>query len=721
MLRVAKVRSGGHAYYLEVAGNGAGTGVEAPGRWLGTGAAALGLRGEVHGDALGAVLRGDDPLTMRRLGRSHDRVTVAGFDLSFCAPKSVSMLHALGPPEVAGEVLAAHERAVDAALDYVERRAVAVRRPAGGALVPVEAEAVAAAGFVHRVSRALDPHLHSHVVMANLGRGPEGRFSALDGRGVYAYSPAAGALYHAELRHELTVRLGVGWEPLRHGRGDIAGIGVEARRAFSQRAAAIAEHLSARRRGDPGLPSPGTPPVRRARRSVPPTTSVRCGRTGPGPWDWVPKISGPCSTGCRAVRDRAPTPPWGRGWRGNSDGAGPAPRVVTSCGCGAARSAREPPPWRWRRPPTASSGRYPPRRLTPGASSAAAWGNGATWWGAGSSPPGVGSSNGCWRRGGMQLAARVASGSWAGGAATTSDWVSANQPTTGQEGHDISKHHLPDEVESRHGKDDDPPAKIGARGRGPIVWRPGPHSRTDRVLPSPSTHYDEWWFRIGPYDNLSAERKAEWESEVARLEVAVDDLRPRGRVLELACGTGLWTVRLVRHADRIVAVDSSPEVIERNRTRTKGSQVEYVRADIFSWEPPDRYDVVFFSFWLSHVPRSRFGLFWKLVERSLAPGGRAIFIDNLWGDGTRPAGIKPSTSEQVRSDSGDGRKYQIVKIFYEPDALADELADLGWHADITTTGRSFLLGCATPNEVDRTETEWWHDEAENGEGHGEPR
>jgi conjugative relaxase-like TrwC/TraI family protein len=242
---------GGHAYYLEVAGNGTGTGIEAPGRWLGTGAAALGLRGEVRADALGAVCQGDDPMTGQRLGRFHHRVTVAAFDLSFCAPKSVSLLHALSPPEVAVEVRAAHVHAVDAALDYVERRAVAVRRPTSGALVPVAADAVATAGFVHRVSRALDPHLHSHVVMANLGRGPEGSFTALDGRGLYAHTPAAGALYHAQLRHELTTRLGVAWEPLRNGRADIAGIGGEARGAFSQRAAAIAEHLSQR-----GLASP---------------------------------------------------------------------------------------------------------------------------------------------------------------------------------------------------------------------------------------------------------------------------------------------------------------------------------------------------------------------------------------------------------------------------------------------------------------------------------
>jgi len=246
VLRVAKVRAGRHAYYLEVATGPGGTGIEAPGEWLGTGSATLGLGGVVEADALGAVLRGDHPGTGERLGRWHDRVSVAGFDLSFCAPKSVSLLHALGGPVVGAEVRAAHDAAVTAALGYVEQRAVAVRRGDGGVPVPVAAAAVASAGFVHRVSRALDPHLHSHVVMANLGRGPEGSFTALDGRGLYAHAAAAGALYHAQLRHELSRRLGVTWEPLRAGRADVAGIGAEARLAFSQRAVEIARHLSER-------------------------------------------------------------------------------------------------------------------------------------------------------------------------------------------------------------------------------------------------------------------------------------------------------------------------------------------------------------------------------------------------------------------------------------------------------------------------------------------
>jgi SAM-dependent methyltransferase len=208
--------------------------------------------------------------------------------------------------------------------------------------------------------------------------------------------------------------------------------------------------------------------------------------------------------------------------------------------------------------------------------------------------------------------------------------------------------------------------------------------------------YDEWWLRTGSY-TLPPERKLEWDAEVARLGVAVDDLRPEGRVLELACGTGLWTARLVRHAEHIVAVDSSPEVIELNRARTTGSQVDYIQADIFSWQPQERYDVVFFSFWLSHVPPARFSSFWDLVRRALAPAGRAIFIDNLWGDGTRPSGDKPKTFEQTRSDADDDRVYLIVKVFYEPTELATKLERLGWHADIKATGRSFLLGCVVPN------------------------
>jgi conjugative relaxase-like TrwC/TraI family protein len=246
VLRVAKIRSGSGTYYLEVA-EGSGTGIEAAGRWLDSGAHPFELSGTVDPDAFEAVLAGQDPTTGRILGSARHQVTVAGFDMTFSAPKSVSLLHALSEPDVAEAVAGAHGDAVDAAMSYVERHALAVRRRTDTSFpVPTDVEAVAAAGFVHRMSRALDPHLHTHVVVANLGRDPDGAWSALDGRGVYAHAPATEALYHSHLRHELTRRLGVTWNPLDRGRADVAGIAPEARREFSRRSAEIAIHLAER-------------------------------------------------------------------------------------------------------------------------------------------------------------------------------------------------------------------------------------------------------------------------------------------------------------------------------------------------------------------------------------------------------------------------------------------------------------------------------------------
>jgi len=248
VLRVSKVRSGGGAYYLDVAAGGAGTGIEAAGEWMGPGTPALGLSGTVHAHDLDAVLAGENPGTGQVLGAARHRVRVAGFDMTFSAPKSVSLLHALGDPGVSEAVAAGHAGAVTAAMAYVDDHALAVRRRivTGQKGVPMAVDGVAAAGFVHRLSRANDPHLHTHVVVANLGRGPDGDWSALDGRGVYAHMSAADALYHSHLRYELTRRLGVTWNLPDRGRADIAGIGPEARREFSRRAAQIADHLADR-------------------------------------------------------------------------------------------------------------------------------------------------------------------------------------------------------------------------------------------------------------------------------------------------------------------------------------------------------------------------------------------------------------------------------------------------------------------------------------------
>lgn len=208
-------------------------------------------------------------------------------------------------------------------------------------------------------------------------------------------------------------------------------------------------------------------------------------------------------------------------------------------------------------------------------------------------------------------------------------------------------------------------------------------------------HYDDWWYRRGRYA-LAPDRKAEWDAEVARLEETVDALLPAGRILELACGTGIWTERLARRGAAVVAVDSSPEAIAINRRRTSGTSVNYVEADLFDWTPSDHFDAVFFSFWLSHVPPGRWAPFWNMVRDALRPGARAVFIDNLWGDGTWRGGPKPGAVAQVRTDGGDDLEYRIVKIYYEPEELTAALERVGWQGDIGTTGRSFLVGSARP-------------------------
>src|SRR5258708_32301753 len=141
---------------------------------------------------------------------------------------------------------------------------------------------------------------------------------------------------------------------------------------------------------------------------------------------------------------------------------------------------------------------------------------------------------------------------------------------------------------------------------------------------------DEWCLRRGRYDR-GPELNARWFAEVAEVRRALAEIAPAGRVLELACGTGLWTQTLAQTAARVTAVDSSPEALALNRERLRDPRVEYVAADLFAWRPPTTYDMVFFSFWLSHVPPDRFGAFWELVRSCLAPGGRVFFLDSLRG------------------------------------------------------------------------------------------
>jgi len=213
--------------------------------------------------------------------------------------------------------------------------------------------------------------------------------------------------------------------------------------------------------------------------------------------------------------------------------------------------------------------------------------------------------------------------------------------------------------------------------------------------------YDEWFLRRGRHDR-GPEWNRRWFSELGEVRRELDRFGPKGNVLELACGTGLWTAELARHAASVTAVDASPEVLEINRARLREAgqeaSVRYVRTDLFDWRPDEEYDAVFFGFWLSHVPPGRFAAFWNLVRSALGPGGRAFFVDSLrtetWAEKER-LGRDPRGHTTNRR-LNDGREFRIVKIFYDPADLEGRLADLGWRFSVRTTENHLLYGFGEP-------------------------
>lgn len=209
--------------------------------------------------------------------------------------------------------------------------------------------------------------------------------------------------------------------------------------------------------------------------------------------------------------------------------------------------------------------------------------------------------------------------------------------------------------------------------------------------------YDQWWLRQGRYDR-GAEINQQWFAEVGTVSSALEAFRPNGNILELACGTGLWSERLLPFAARFTAVDGSPEMLAINAARLRSSRVRYIEANLFQWRPNERFDTVFFSFWLSHVPPERFSAFWELVRDGLAPGGRVFFIDSRYeATSTARDHVLTGASNTVqRRRLNDGRQFQVVKIYYDAVDLGERLRKLGWHFDIRQTSRYFIYGSGHP-------------------------
>lgn len=203
--------------------------------------------------------------------------------------------------------------------------------------------------------------------------------------------------------------------------------------------------------------------------------------------------------------------------------------------------------------------------------------------------------------------------------------------------------------------------------------------------------YDEWFYRIGRYDR-GVEINQRWFDETAALKNVVQQVGTVESVLELACGTGIWTQELAKIGKQITAIDASPEMIEINRHKLNNSNVEYKQLDLFSWQPDKQYDLVFFSFWLSHIPPTKVAEFLSKVYNSVLPGGKALIIDSYFE-------ITSSAKDRLLEDNNeiyqkrklnDEREFQIFKIYYQPDDLTTKLTQAGFQAEAKLTATYFI-------------------------------
>jgi demethylmenaquinone methyltransferase/2-methoxy-6-polyprenyl-1,4-benzoquinol methylase len=194
--------------------------------------------------------------------------------------------------------------------------------------------------------------------------------------------------------------------------------------------------------------------------------------------------------------------------------------------------------------------------------------------------------------------------------------------------------------------------------------------------------------RAGEYDVTAYGDVAAARARIARL---VAEMRPAGRVLEIACGTGLWTEALAGLADTVTAIDAAPEAVEIARARVRSADVSFEVADVFSWDPGTRFDVVFFSAWLSHVPASRFEQFWQSLRGLLADDGRVLFIDEHVDEAGKEAYVQ-GRDEIVERRLRDGSTFRVVKNFVDPDRLELRLRRLGWDCVIRRDGSDWVCG-----------------------------
>lgn len=196
--------------------------------------------------------------------------------------------------------------------------------------------------------------------------------------------------------------------------------------------------------------------------------------------------------------------------------------------------------------------------------------------------------------------------------------------------------------------------------------------------------------RAAEYDETAYGDLDRAQERIARI---VDALRPRGRVLEVACGTGLWTRALASQADSVTAIDAAPEAVSIARERVPAPHVDFEVADAYTWTTDKQFDAIFFAAWLSHVPTSRFEQFWQVLLPLLADDGRVCFVDEHVDERAKEAFVH---DEVVERRLRDGSTFRIVKRFVDPRQMGALLRRIGWDCRIIRDGNDWVVGEAWP-------------------------
>lgn len=218
-----------------------------------------------------------------------------------------------------------------------------------------------------------------------------------------------------------------------------------------------------------------------------------------------------------------------------------------------------------------------------------------------------------------------------------------------------------------------------------------------RYYAARADEYDDWYLRRGRYSRGAIQDEA-WRSDLQAATEWLGSQTYRGRIAELAAGTGWWSPTLAR-AGQLTIYDAAPEPLAKAAARLTDAGLAADQEVRDAWSEPNRaVDGLFTGFWISHIDRARLDEFFALAMRWLHPGGLFAFIDSRQDSASGARDHQPPTDDVQIRHLNDGASFQVRKVFYEPGDLEFALRRAGFiEISVVTTERFFVLGsCRRP-------------------------